>query len=77
MSKIYTLIDHMTPKRLEWLKELSEKGVSNRHKSNTGCHCMRLGWTRWVIDKDGKVVGERLTAVGRKKLDEAIGEGTP
>lgn len=44
-------------------------------RAQTGYHCMRLGWTEWVYDKAGKVVGERLTPAGRAVLASFRGEG--
>ena len=58
----------LTPARRAWLEYLEQHGPAWRGRGRTGCDCMRLGWTEWVLDKNGIPTGEVITDAGREML---------
>jgi hypothetical protein len=60
------ILARYTPARHQWLAAVARDPRANR-ETNTGCLCMRLGWTEWILFKR-RVKGERLTEVGRALL---------
>lgn len=73
----------LTAKRREWLEKL-DNDPSARRQGRSGFDCQKLGWTDWVYDDDGKIIGEVLTPEGRAVLyaakeerDDALREKPP
>lgn len=58
---------NMTPKRLEWLKELELPENVMSPKGAVPSHCRQLGWTETIYNPDF-TCGDRLTAAGREAL---------
>lgn len=53
--KDYTLQPRMTGARLAWLKLLANGPAPRDGHGIAGCHCMRLGWTEWLMERGGQL----------------------
>lgn len=70
----WKLRPNMTPGRRRLLTDMVQNGIAHRGRGTAGFCCMSLGWTEWVRDESGRIIGERITEAGREALRKAGGE---